>query len=183
MELPHALRTTLGAIPPVAPELAALGATSRRRRSGAPLRVGLAWAGGDWDRRRSLPPACLGALAGLPGIACYSLQRGPAAAAPGLPPLAFRNPADASMDVTDTVRLMRRLDLVISIDSMVAHLAGSLMRPVWTVLHSAPDWRWLSGRVDSPWYPTMRLYRQRTAGDWVPVLDALRRDLADAAAA
>jgi hypothetical protein len=182
MELPHALRTTLATIPPIAPELAALGRTARRRRSGEPLRVGLAWAGGDWDRRRSLPPACLGALADLPGIAFYSLQRGPAAELPaGLPVPAFRNPADRSMEMIETVRLMRRLDLVISIDSMVAHLAGSLRRPAWTLLHSDPDWRWLMGRADSPWYPTMRLYRQPAAGDWVPVVDAVRRDLADAA--
>ncbi|MFO1056760.1 MAG: hypothetical protein U1E53_07300 [Dongiaceae bacterium] len=184
MELPHALRATLDRLPPVPPALAAAGIAARSPRApGAALRVGLAWAGGDWDARRSLPPRCLAALAGLPGVAFHSLQRGPAARLPaGLPAPAFRNPGDDSMAVLDTVRLMRRLDLVISIDSMVAHLAGSLMLPVWTLLHRDADWRWLAGRRDSPWYPTMRLYRQRRPGDWAPVLDAVRRDLAALAA-
>jgi hypothetical protein len=184
MELPHALRATLAGIPPVPPALAAAEAAAHRPRGpAAPLRVGLAWAGGDWDPRRSLPAACLAALAGLAGVELHSLQRGPAASLPpGVSAPAFANPGDDSLAVLDTVRLMRRLDLVITIDSMVAHLAGSLMLPVWTLLHHAADWRWLVGRDDSPWYPTMRLYRQSRPGDWDPVLDAVRRDLAAAAA-
>ena len=69
--------------------------------------------------------------------------------------------------------MQRRLDLLISVDTSVVHLAGALARPVWTLLARGPDWRWMLGRDDSPWYPTMRLFRQTTPGDWTPVVDAL----------
>jgi ADP-heptose:LPS heptosyltransferase len=77
---------------------------------------------------------------------------------------------------------MAALDLVISVDSMPAHLAGALGRPVWTLLHRDADWRWMEGRDDSPWYPTMRLFRQHRAGDWEPAIERVARELALAAA-
>lgn len=77
----------------------------------------------------------------------------------------------------DTARLMNRIDLVISADTATAHLAGALGRPVWTMLSAVPDWRWMFGRDDSPWYPTMRLYRQGEAGDWAGVVRAMGDDL------
>jgi len=73
------------------------------------------------------------------------------------------------------------LDLVVSVDTMPAHLAGALGAPVWTLLHAAPDWRWMRGRDDTPWYPTMRLFRQERPGDWAPVVARLAASLGDLA--
>jgi ADP-heptose:LPS heptosyltransferase len=80
-------------------------------------------------------------------------------------------------DYADTAALVSQLDLVISVDTSVAHLAGALGRPVWLLLPCAPDWRWLLGRADSPWYPTMRLFRQPQPGDWKAVIDQVEREL------
>jgi ADP-heptose:LPS heptosyltransferase len=74
-------------------------------------------------------------------------------------------------DFTDTAAIVSNLDLVITVDSAVAHLAGALGKPVWTLLPFAPDWRWMLSREDSPWYPTMRLFRQSAPGDWTSVMD------------
>jgi ADP-heptose:LPS heptosyltransferase len=76
-------------------------------------------------------------------------------------------------DFAETAALIDNLDLVISVDTSVAHLAGAMGKPAWTLLQRVPDWRWLMDREDSPWYPTMRLFRQSTAGDWKPVLIAV----------
>jgi len=81
-------------------------------------------------------------------------------------------------DFAETAALIANLDLVISVDTAVAHLAGALGAPVWTLLAFPPDWRWLLGREDSPWYPSMRLFRQRQPGDWASVTDAVREALA-----
>jgi hypothetical protein len=80
-------------------------------------------------------------------------------------------------DFGDTAALVSCLDLVITVDTSVAHLAGALGRPVWNLLRFAPDWRWMLERTDTPWYPTMRLYRQRTLRDWGGVVADVRRDL------
>ena len=80
-------------------------------------------------------------------------------------------------DFADTAALLSQLDLLITIDTPVAHLAGALGLPVWLMLRFSPDYRWLLGRADSPWYPTMRLYRQPEPGDWDSVIEAVRRDL------
>jgi hypothetical protein len=89
------------------------------------------------------------------------------------------HPADTqAYDFAETAALIETLDLVISVDTSVAHLAGALGKPCWVLLPAEkPDWRWMTGRTDSPWYPSIRLYRQATPGDWRPVLDAVRRDL------
>ncbi|HEU4564898.1 MAG TPA: glycosyltransferase family 9 protein, partial [Gemmatimonadaceae bacterium] len=76
-----------------------------------------------------------------------------------------------------TARLMRALDLVITVDSMPAHLAGALAVPVWTLVPHECDWRWMEGRDDSPWYPTMRLFRQETAGDWREVMEKVEGEV------
>jgi len=80
-------------------------------------------------------------------------------------------------DFADTAALLNQLDLLITVDTSVAHLAGALGVPVWLMLRYSPDYRWLLGRTDSPWYPTMRLYRQPSPGDWDSVIEAVRRDL------
>ncbi len=81
------------------------------------------------------------------------------------------------MDMADTAAVMRNLDLVVAIDTSLAHLAGALAVPVWVPLPSAPDWRWLVDREDSPWYPTMRLFRQTVGGSWESVFERIRENL------
>lgn len=166
MELPHALRLP----PPPAPYLAVPDLAVRGEapvpRSG-PLRVGLCWQAGGWNPARSVPLALLAPLARLPGVALVSLQRGPAAEealAPGAP--AFLNPRDRSLDASDTARLLMGLHLVVTVDTLVAHLAGALGRPGWVLLRRDADWRWLHAADASPWYPSLRLARQDEEGDW-----------------
>ena len=167
MELPHVFRSTLATLPAQVPYLyvppaAAPSETSEPRR----CHVGVAWQAGDWDPARSVPLRLLATLAEIPGVTLHALQRGSALAD-------WRDefgPVSGSDDIVSAARMMQTLDLVISVDSFPAHLAGALGRPVWTLLHSAPDWRWLEARDDSPWYPTMRLFRQEQAGAWEPVI-------------
>lgn len=162
-ELCHALRITEaslpGQIPYVQIEPAQRSLSGRRA-------VGLVWAAGGWDPRRSVPVELLASLAAVPGIDWQVLQRGPASGQwrhefAQAPPIA---------DIVDEARHLRALDLLITVDTFSAHLAGALGVKVWTLLHADPDWRWMTGRSDTPWYPSMRLFRQPHAGDWEPVL-------------
>jgi hypothetical protein len=143
------------------------------------FRVGLVWAGNprhQEDRRRSMAFEQLLPLLRVPNVHFYSLQIEP------------RSPADAVVsdlaphltDFAETAAMVSELDLVICVDTAVAHLAGALGRPVWTLLPFVPDWRWGLEREDATWYPTMRLFRQRKAGDWEDVIrrvsEALRAE-------
>jgi hypothetical protein len=131
------------------------------------LRVGLIWQSGDWDNRRSIPFSEVQRLAHVPGIEWHILQRDAARAGwDG----AFGSISGGDNPLDDA-RIMRALDLVISVDTMTAHLAGALGVPTWTLLPFDSDWRWLLDRHDSPWYPTMRLFRQREEGNWNEVID------------
>lgn len=173
MSLPALLgsRDFLGLVPyltaPAAPRL--------RRHSGA-LHVGIAWAGRPThknDRNRSLGLAGFLPLLELPGTELFSLQVGPRQgdiATLGLEALVTDLGARVK-DFADTAALMQDLDLIITVDTSVAHLAGALGRPVWVLLPFAPDWRWQLSRQDSPWYPTMTLYRQTSPGDWPELMD------------
>jgi hypothetical protein len=171
MELPHIFRTTLATIPAEIPYLhIAPAALPRQGR----IAVGLVWASGDWEHeRRSIPWPLLAPLATVPGVTLYILQRGPALDhhQHGVGMLAGAD------DVVEAARLMRALDLVISVDTMAAHLAGALGVPVWTLLDAAADWRWMDAREDSPWYPTMRLFRQQCPGVWEPVITRVMAEL------
>lgn len=180
MSLPYAFRTTLGTVPADVPYLRA----DARRRDGwaqrldalAPpgrLRVGLAWSGNPRhanDENRSMPFAALAPLVALDAT-FVSLQPqvrardADAFAASGV--LSF---ADALSDFAETAALVDTLDLVISVDTSVAHLAGALGRPVWVLLPRVPDWRWLLERDDCPWYPAATLFRQARPGDWLAVI-------------
>ena len=165
MELAHVLRLP----PPSAPYLAAPGTPSHTR----PLRVGLCWQAGGWDPARSVPLALLAPLARLPGVVLVSLQRGPAAEealAPDAPP--FLNPRDRSLDAAETARLIAGLHVVVTVDTVVAHLAGAMGRPGWVLLRRDADWRWPQTADAAPWYPSLRLARQDEEGDWTdPVAD------------
>ena len=150
------------------------------------LRVGLVWAGSPShsnDQFRSVKLAEFSDLFLIKGISFYSMQKGEATGQ--LNDLINRstvkmniiNVSEQLNDLSDTAALMANLDLVISVDTCVAHLAGALARPVWTLLPANPDWRWLLERNDSPWYPTMQLYRQEEPGNWKAVINRIEADL------
>ncbi len=196
LSLPHLLGTTLASVPGAVPYLAAdprAVAGWRVRLAGLPgLKVGLVWAGGHrpaeidsarMDRRRSLPLAALAPLAAVPGISFVSLQVGPAASQAAAPPagMALFDPTADLADFADTAALLSALDVVISVDTSVAHLAGALGRPVWLLNRFDRCWRWLWDRDDSPWYPTMRLFNQSAPGDWDGVLARVSAALAEVA--
>lgn len=169
LELPRLFATRLDTIPGRVPYLrvpAGAAATSRRR-------VGLVWSGNPDYRRdaeRSTRLADWAPVLAVPGVDFVSLQVGPGAAALADAPPSERPVAMPPLDSFEaTAALVAGLDLVISVDTAVAHLAGALARPVWILIAAAPDWRWLLGRDDSPWYPTARLFRQAAAGDWAGV--------------
>ena len=148
--------------------------------AGTALRVGLSWAGAPTstnDRRRSCSLATLAPLLDVPGVAWFSLQKGDddaasAAASRGLARLDARN------DFDGTAALVAALDIVVTVDTSIAHLAGALARPTWILLPFAPDWRWRVAGESSPWYPTARLFRQPRRGDWASVVRAVRIALA-----
>jgi len=132
----------------------------------------VAWAGSPGfgnDRRRSIPVEKFKALLRRPNLAFHvladRLRDGDEAALGGLAQMHA-----GIADFADTAALIAAMDLVVTVDTAVAHLAGALGRPVWVLLPHSPDWRWLLGRDDSPWYPTARLFRQPAAGDWDSVL-------------
>lgn len=140
-------------------------------------KVGLVWAGSSQhadDARRSLDPALLAPLAALPGIQWFSLQVG-ADQLPPLPNLVALGPD--LKDFCATAYALERCDLVITVDTSVAHLAGAMGVPVLLLLPFLPDWRWRMTGTDTPWYPTMRLYRQPAPGAWIPVLNKVLEDL------
>jgi len=179
-DLPYLFRTTLPTLPPPA---AISGIETHQTIHDNRPRVGIAWAAGDWNPIRSIPLSCFRLLTDNPGVQLFSLQRGTHA-------LELRRHAEfASIveteqehgSILDTAVTIASLDLVVSVDTMVAHLAGTLGRPVWTLLNYAADWRWMLERSDSPWYPSMRLFRQPRPGDWTTTLltvrDAIRSEL------
>jgi tetratricopeptide (TPR) repeat protein len=193
MSLPHLFYTDLATIPAQIPYIADHYDGDERfdrwfNLNDAVFRVGLVWSGDprrhdprhfDANRRRSLTLEQLAPLLEAPGVAFYSLQAGEARAEPAESPFAGRiiDPMDDVRDFADTAGLIRRLDLVISVCTATAHLAGALGKPLWLPLARRACWRWLSDREDSPWYPSARLFRQTVAGDWSPVVAAMRLQL------
>jgi hypothetical protein len=170
-ELPYLFRTTLESIPSDIPYIH----TKRDRliKQIPGLRVGLCWCGGSYDSRRSIHLSDLEPLERLPEALFFQLQRGPALNEAIESVIQFQNFDDRSMDISMIASLIDTLDVVISVDTMVGHLAGALGKKVHLLLHSEADWRWLRDREDSPWYPTMTLLRQPRAGDWQPVVTRL----------
>jgi tetratricopeptide (TPR) repeat protein len=192
--LPRAFETTLETIPYVVPYVAADPALVRhwaaRPALGDGLRVGICWAGQarPWlagfaalDQRRSTNLATLAPLAAVPGIQFVSLQKGPAAAEIAAAEFDLLDVMDEVRDFADTAAIVANLDLVISVDTSVVHLAGAMGKPVFLLDRYDNCWRWLSGREDSPWYPTLRIFRQQRSGDWAPVIARVATALAEAA--
>lgn len=181
LSLPGLFRTTAATIPhDMVPYLAPDPASVRRWQRELPrktgVRVGLCWAGRpEPDPRRSATLADLAPLCRLTGVTFYSLQLGEAAAQAISPPqgMYLQDLTTGIRDFEDTAALLLQLDLVISVDTSVAHLAGALGLPVCVLLPFVPDWRWMLSRQDCPWYPTMRLFRQQRPGDWAGAVDEL----------
>jgi Flp pilus assembly protein TadD len=185
LSLPRVFKTTLETAPRIVPYLKVPAEKVEEWRArlwhdGRP-KVGLVWAGRPEyknDPNRSLAQSDLALLAQVRSVRFFSLQR-PARDDAGAWPEGFdiQNLEDASSEITDTAAAILNLDLVISVDTMVAHLAGALGTPVWTLLPFEADWRWLLNREDSPWYPTMRLFRQPAPGEWGPVIERVAEAL------
>jgi Flp pilus assembly protein TadD len=191
MSLPAVFGTTPQTVPWDGPYLSTDPVRStdwgQRLRAQPGFRVGLVWQGNPYyrlDRFRSAPLAAFAPLADVPGVRLFGLQVGPAAAqiaawgdqfplehvCPGATP--------ASWGFVDTAAVLANLDLVVTVDSSVGHLAGALGVPVWEALSAVSEWRWGVGNVSTPWYPTMRLFRQRQLGDWDEVFEHMARELA-----
>ncbi|MDC7785478.1 hypothetical protein PQJ75_26625 [Rhodoplanes sp. TEM] len=184
MELAHALRVTpatLGPVPYLFPQRTTAclrSARSAEARAPRPRRIGFVWKAGGWDPERSIATDAMAALfarLARRGIEPLVLQRG--LAADDLAALPARD--IGSDDVVVTANRMRALDLIVSVDTMPAHLAGALGLPCVTLLRDDCDWRWMRGRDDTPWYPTMRLVRMPPDGGWADVLARLETLLDD----
>jgi len=180
MDLPGLFGTAADDIPGAEGYLAAEPAADIG--DGAALAIGLVWAGSpthENDARRSVPLAALGPLLDVPDLRLFSLQIGPgrdALAACGFGER-ITDLADRIGDFADTAALVQALDLVISADTAVAHLAGALGKPAWVMLPFVPDWRWGLGRAETPWYASLRLFRQPAPGAWASVVRAIVHDL------
>jgi len=182
--LPQVFQTTLDTIPQEIPYLDIPGHVPNRdwvlrtlARSEGQTRIGLVWAGRRThkdDQQRSLTPASLAALGSVPGVAWHSFQID-SPEQPPLPGLVILDPM--LRNFSDTAFALSGMNLLITVDTALAHLAGALGIPTLLLLPFYPDWRWLLGREDSPWYPSMRLYRQTSPGDWDGVLARIVSDL------
>jgi Glycosyltransferase family 9 (heptosyltransferase) len=189
MSLPLVFRTDLNSVPAPIPYLQSDPQLARgfaqhlaSHSSSAGLRVGLVWSGSPRhtrDPQRSIPLVQLCALTEMPGTTFYSLQKGPAAKDILAMPIDM-NLVDLSgylNDFAETAAALVNLDLLITVDTAVAHLAGALGKPVWIFTTHNPDWRWLLDREDSPWYPTARLFRQGVAGEWSSAIERVQHEL------
>ncbi|HEX2972724.1 MAG TPA: tetratricopeptide repeat-containing glycosyltransferase family protein [Tepidisphaeraceae bacterium] len=186
MDLPRLFGTTLTTIPNtvsyLTPAADRLQAWQNRLAADSTFKVGLVWAGGSLypgDKKRSISLASFAPLAAVSGITFYSLQKGGPAAQAATPP-AGMHLVDLTADLTDfgeTAALASCLDLIITVDTAVAHLAGALAKPVWTLVPFIPDFRWFLNRDDTPWYPTMRLFRQPALDDWLSPINRLAAEL------
>jgi Flp pilus assembly protein TadD len=192
--LPYAFSTRLATIPAAVPYLAAEPALREMwagRIGPAGFKIGVAWQGNPdpaADRARSMPLAVMEPLAEIAGVRLISLQKGfGEEQLSNLPPSMRVETPGADFDAGDdafvhTAALMTCLDLIITCDTSIAHLAGALALPVWVALKIDAEWRWLTGRADSPWYPTMRLFRQSRRGIWGDVFEAMALEIAALAA-
>jgi hypothetical protein len=193
MSLPAIFQTTLESIPTPIPYLFA---QARQDNPGTPSwaphsgqewqsktpRIGLNWAGNPHyraDRERSTQLQTFLSLLDIPNIQWISLQKGPSALQIDrvLQPLAITDACSLDRDLADTAQVISTLDLVISTDSAVAHLAAAMGKPLWLLLPWHSDWRWMQDRLTSPWYPHARLFRQASPDNWPELIDRVRRAL------
>jgi hypothetical protein len=184
MSLPLAFATTLDTIPGATPYLKVPQEASESARTriepSQGMRVGIAWAGNPKkarDQFRSMMLSVLDPLLRLSDIHFFSLQMGEAAGQLNSTPSNITDLAPFTSDMADTAAQIEQLDLVITVDTSIAHLAGALGKPVWILLAQDADWRWLREREDSPWYPTARLFRQRSLGEWTDVVERVQNEV------
>ena len=177
MSLPRAFRTTLETVPSAAPYLTVDPATIERWRArlvgNQGLKVGLVWSGAagyGHNARRAIAAERLAPLLGIDGVSWFSLQVGERASDRARLPPGIMDLSPELSDFSETAGALEALDLVITTDTAVPHLAGALARPAWVMLAFVPDWRWMLDRDGSPWYPTMRLFRQPARGAWDDVV-------------
>jgi hypothetical protein len=173
-EIPHVFRTSIQTIPTQIPYIHIL---PRTFPASSTIRVGLVWQGSDWDLRRSVPLQLFAEFERIAGVTLHIVQRGRALLKR---PIGFGIDSGTD-DLYDAARTIAALDLMVTIDSMPAHLAGAMAVPTWVLLHSHCDWRWMENRTDSPWYPAMRLFRQKDPDDWPPVIAHVKQELERAA--
>ncbi len=184
MSLPYLFGTDIDSIPADVPYVSAIdpSAVQLPANLGRIKRIGIAWSGRPThrnNRNRSAGFKHFVELLGLPGVAVFSLQKGPAAVEIneyGSEAL-VTDLGGRVRDFADSAAVVSQLDLVITVDTALGHLAGALGKPVWIAMPFAPDWRWMRGRTDSPWYPTARLFRQKRPGAWDGVFSEIRRML------
>jgi tetratricopeptide (TPR) repeat protein len=187
LSLPGVFRTSLATVPAKIPYLSpdeqSVAHWKAELGSEVGFKIGIAWQGSPAykaDRQRSIPLARFSPLASVPGVRLYSLQMGlgreQLQEVAGT--MSITDLGDRLGDFHNTAAIMRNLDLIISCDSAPVHLAGAIGMPVWLPQTYVPDWRWMLERTDSPWYPSVRLFRQQAPGDWDPVFRAMRAELA-----
>ncbi len=184
MELPYIFRTEVAELPMAMRYLRAPAGEAERAAGvmgdgrGA-LRVGVVWAAGEWNVERSVALTVMERVLRVEGVEFWSLQGGRAAdegaawAEAGL----LRDAAVCGDGLCALAGVVANLDLVITVDTLAAHMAGAMGKPVWVLLQEVADWRWMAERCDSPWYPEMRLFRQRSRGDWDEVMERVRIEL------
>jgi hypothetical protein len=184
MSLPHRFHTSVETIPANVPYLHAGEGERARAAALVPedgsLRVGVAWKSGAErpdHAARDCDPHELAPLAEIEGVTLFNLQHGEPAA--GLPCIDLSHETG---DFADAAALVERMDIVVTVDTAMAHLAAGVGRPTWILLNAHADWRWLRDGESSPWYPNARLFRQRSGGQWTEVIERVHRALAEAAA-
>jgi hypothetical protein len=177
MELPRYFRTTPTNLPAGAPYLFPTCGAKLAEEEGSPVKVGIVCSSSAWNQVRSMPLRFLRPLFETPGCRFFSLQKD-WVPTDDLPAELIPSPTlSASDDVRTTAGIIRKLDLVIAVDTMVAHLTGALGKPVWLLLGKQADWRWMMNRSDSPWYPTMKIFRQEYADDWCELVGRVAMEL------
>ncbi len=173
MELAYAFRATPATLPE--PRLSLPGPRDHGRKS---CKVAIFWSASGWGGGRYLPLSSFDRLGTIPGAEFFSFQQGRCESEAESSPLAMRRLSAHTTDILDLARALLGMDLVIAVDTMAAHLAGSLRLPVWLLLERKADWRWMEGRDRSPWYPEMQIFRETEKG-WAAPLARLRGQLSD----
>jgi hypothetical protein len=181
-ELPWAFRASVDLLPASVPYVHVprvnVEWTAERLPKRLGLRIGLCWRSGPFNPRRSLQFDELGPLFACSAHQFFNLQE-ERQLAPSQETCTLLEPPKEASDVRDLAALMLNLDLIITVDTMAAHLAGALGRPVWILLPFAADWRWMLDRLDSPWYPTARLFRQKPQSPWSTVIAEVAKELSN----
>ncbi len=183
MELPYLLRVQSGALEPREgylrlPESLRSGASRFVRGGGGSTpRVGVIWTAGHWNPSRSIPFELVESLGGVPGCAFWSLEGRSGRERDAALPAGWRDVYEFGDGLLRLAAIVEQMDLVITVDTLAAHLAGALGVPCWLLLQHRADWRWMSGRQDSPWYPSLRLWRQGSAGDWAGLMERVSAEL------